>query len=104
MKIVKLALFLIAIVVGVSIGISNRQAVTLALEPLPYSIELPLFIVMFGCLLIGLIAGGIVVWWRDGQVRRRARRAESRAGKLEKELSNSEPTSTSTSIQPAGSI
>lgn len=90
MKIVRLFLFLIAVVVGVSIGISNRQPVTLGMEPIPYAIEVPLFLVIFGCLIVGIIFGGIFVWWRDGQVRKRARQAETRAGKLERELSSHE--------------
>lgn len=101
MKIVRLLLFLIAVVVGVSIGISNRQPVPLQLEPIPFSIELPLFLVIFICFIAGIIFGGIVVWWRDGQVRKRARAAESRAGKLEKELSTSAPA-TGTSLQTSG--
>lgn len=98
MKIIRLALFLIAVVVGISIGISNKQPVTLQLEPIPFSIELPLFLVIFICFIAGIVFGGIVVWWRDGQVRKRARAAESRAGKLEKEL-NTTSASTGTSLQ-----
>ena len=81
MKIVRLLLLLIAIVIGISIGISNSQPVRLALEPIPFSVEFPLYLVIFVCFLAGLVCGGIVVWWRDGRVRKRARQAENRAGK-----------------------
>lgn len=100
MKIIRLILFLIAVVIGISIGISNKQPVPLKLEPIPFSIELPLFLVIFICFLAGLVFGGMVVWWRDGQVRKRARAAENRAGKLEKEL-NSGPAATGTALQSA---
>lgn len=88
MKLIRLIIFLIAIVVGISIGISNYQPVRLALEPVPFSIELPLYIIIFACFLAGMIFGGLVVWWRDGQVRKRARRAEQKAGQLERELAS----------------
>lgn len=100
MKIIKLFVFLIAIVIGVSIGISNSAPVQLRLEPIPFAVELPLFLVIFICFIAGLMAGGVVVWWRDGQVRKRARTAESRAGKLEKELSTNASSATGTALQP----
>jgi putative membrane protein len=101
-KIIRLFLFLIAVVVGISLGISNSQPVPLRLEPIPFSIELPLFLIIFICFIAGLVFGGIVVWWRDGQVRKRARVAESRAGKLEKELGASVPTGTA--LQQTSSV
>jgi putative membrane protein len=101
-KIIRLFLFLIAVVIGISIGISNKQPVPLKLEPIPFSIELPLFLIIFICFIAGLVFGGVVVWWRDGQVRKRARMAESRAGKLEKELNAGTPA-TSVALQSAGS-
>ncbi len=79
-------MFLIAVVIGISIAISNRQDVRIGLEPIPFSVEFPLYIVMFACLLVGILIGGLVVWWRDGAVRRRARRAEGQAGDLKNEL------------------
>jgi uncharacterized integral membrane protein len=89
-KLIRLVIFLAAVIVGVSVGISNRQPVAIALEPIPYSIELPLFVVIFASLFVGILFGGLVVWWQDGRVRRRARRAEVRAVKLEKELADTE--------------
>ncbi|WP_416897054.1 MAG: LapA family protein [Minwuia sp.] len=90
MKLIKLIVFLAAIIVGVSIGISNKEPVTLALEPIPYAVEFPLYLVIFACFLAGMIFGGIVVWFRDGRVRKRARSAESRAGELARELDANE--------------
>lgn len=101
MKLIRLILFLVAIVIGISIGISNYQPVRLGLEPVPFSIELPLYIIIFACFLGGMIFGGLVVWWRDGQVRKRARRAEQKAGQLQRELAASETETVGKTNLPA---
>ncbi|WP_164516650.1 lipopolysaccharide assembly protein LapA domain-containing protein [Minwuia thermotolerans] len=89
MKFLKILLFLAILVIGVSIGLSNRQAVELRLEPVPYAIDLPLFVVIFAAMFAGLLIGALAMWLRDGRVRRRARQAEHRAQDLEREVRQS---------------
>jgi len=86
MKLIRLVLFLILAIVGISVAISNRQPVDLALEPIPFAISVPLYWIIFASLFAGILIGAFTMWWRDGRVRRRARRAESQARTLEKEL------------------
>lgn len=86
MKLIRIVLFLVALVVGISIGLSNRQLVELKLEPVPYAIDVPLFAVIFASIFVGLLVGALTVWLRDGRVRRRARQAEHRAHDLEREV------------------
>ncbi len=96
MKLIRLVVFLAVALVGISIAISNRQPVTLALEPLPYAIDVPLYLVIFAVLFIGVLVGAFAMWWRDGRVRKRARRAEGQANALQKELASEE----SRALQP----
>lgn len=88
MKLIRIVLFLAALIVGVSIGLSNRQAVELRLEPIPYAVDLPLFVIIFASIFVGLLIGAAAMWLRDGQVRRRAREAERRSRDLEREAAS----------------
>lgn len=72
--------------VAVVFAIANRHIVTLDLWPLAFSIDLPLFILVLGCLFAGLLIGAIIMWFTSGKNRRRARKAESKAARLEREL------------------
>ena len=58
-----------------ALAVANRGAVTLSLSPLPVEIIAPLYGLLLGALLLGLLVGGFVVW--SGRLRRglRARRA-----------------------------
>lgn len=64
---------------------SNPQPAVLALWPLPFTLETPLYLAAFGPFLIGALVGGLVVWSRSMTAAdaRDAARDEARA--LEKE-------------------
>ncbi|MFN4276225.1 MAG: lipopolysaccharide assembly protein LapA domain-containing protein [Ferrovibrio sp.] len=51
------ALLLIVLVV---FAVSNRQAVTVSLEPLPFILDLPLYLLVFLVFLAGLVFGAIL--------------------------------------------
>jgi putative membrane protein len=48
---------------------SNRETVALALWPLPFVVELQLYLAILGALLIGFVAGAFATWIR--RLRRR---------------------------------
>lgn len=79
-----------ALLVAISIGASNREPVTLRLEPVPYAMEIPLFAVIFAAVFVGILVGAAAMWLRDGRVRRQARAARSRAAGLERDLHRNE--------------
>lgn len=54
-------------------AVVNRELTTLNLWPLPFEIDLPLFSVIFGGALIGVIWGGIAAWTAAGATRAKAR-------------------------------
>lgn len=71
----------------VLLAMANRHAVTLSLDFLltgkpVLTATLPLFVVLLGALLAGVIVGGIAAWLRQGKWRREARRAEAEAREL----------------------
>src|SRR2546429_5373209 len=67
-------------------AISNREAVALGLWPLPFELDLPLYLAILGALLIGFIAGVGVAWATGRHRRREHRRRGRRIAALERQL------------------
>lgn len=78
----------------ITVALANRQFVTLQAMPTDLanligvspSIELPLFVVIFGGLIAGLLIGFVWEWLREHRIRSEANRAKKTVGKLEKEV------------------
>lgn len=73
----------ILVVLPISVGlvilaVANRHAVGLVVDPLGsgWTVELPLFLVVFAALIVGVVLGGASVWLGQGRWRRAARRNE----------------------------
>ncbi|GLQ04972.1 lipopolysaccharide assembly protein LapA domain-containing protein [Sneathiella chinensis] len=60
------------------LSIGNREAVTFSLDPLPFVMDIPLYLLMLGSGLLGLVLGAIRTKIADGRTR-----AENRANKRE---------------------
>ena len=86
MKILSRALFLLFVLAGVLIAVSNTQLVQLALWPLPHIVVLPLYLLVVGLLLTGVLAGLGIGWWAARHHRRRVRETSSHAARLEREV------------------
>ena len=71
---------------AVLFAISNREPVTFALWPTPFTLEAPIYLATLVALLGGFIAGGFIAWANQHRNRARARRAEDRVFYLEREL------------------
>jgi len=76
----------LAALVLILFAVSNREAVSVGLWPLPVLVELPLYLVLLGTLVVGFFAGEFVAWLRGGRWRREARRSRERVAALEREL------------------
>ena len=68
-------------VIFLSFDMANRQNVTISFDPfntgdfpLP-QVVLPLFLVLIGTLMLGVLLGGVATWMRQGRYRRAARDA-----------------------------
>lgn len=86
MKILSRALFLLFLLVGVLIAVSNPQSVQLALWPLPHLLVVPVYVLVIALLMLGVLAGLGMGWWAARHHRRRAREAGGEAVRLEREL------------------
>jgi uncharacterized integral membrane protein len=86
MKLLVRALFLLFILIGVLIAVSNRQPVQLALWPLPHLVIMPVYLLVIGVLLLGVLAGLGMGWWAGRHHRRRAREASGEAARLDREI------------------
>jgi uncharacterized integral membrane protein len=67
-------------------AVANRAPVTLSLWPLPWTAELPGYLVILGGVLVGFAAGALVAWLSGGRQRRAARRNAAEARRLTDEL------------------
>ena len=94
MRYIRYAFLASLAVVLVSVAMANRDAVTLELLPpglsdlfgLNWSIQLPLFIVVFGGIVAGLVIGFVWEWLREHKHRAEAARRARQAKQLEREV------------------
>jgi len=74
----------------VAIAVSNRQPVSLILDPFrpeapALSVELPFYIYLLGALVIGVVLGGMATWLGQSRWRRTARTQGQRAQRYQAE-------------------
>jgi uncharacterized integral membrane protein len=67
-----------ALLLLVTLAVSNRHTVRLVLDPFRpeapvLSLSMPFYYYLFASLLLGALIGGMVMWFGQGQWRRRAR-------------------------------
>ena len=86
MKFLSRGLFIVFVMLGVLIAVSNAQKVQLALWPLPHVIEGPLYLLVVALLLLGTLAGFGIGWWASRHARRRAREAAREVERLDREV------------------
>jgi len=90
----KIALLTLIGLVLLTLALANRNMVTLRLLPadmaaflgIDYSIEMPLFLVILGGVVTGLVVGFVWEWLREYRHRAAAARARAEADRLEDEL------------------
>jgi len=78
------------LVVAIVFAIVNRAPVTLSLWPFPFTLNIPLFVLILATLASGVLIGGVAAWSRGGRWRKRARADERRIAELERELAVAE--------------
>ena len=91
-KIVTLAIVLPLAAVIVAFAVANRQLVTVSFDPFTnvnpaYAATVPLFILIFVLVILGVIVGGAAAWLRQAHWRRAARKLDAEARLLRQELS-----------------
>lgn len=78
MKLLYRLLAAVLAVAAVLFALSNRQAVELALWPLPYAATVPVYAVILAAFAAGFFCGGWIAWLRGHGARRAARLARAR--------------------------
>jgi len=67
--------------------ILNAQAINITWSPIHDTIELPLYAVILGGLIIGFVLGALSLWINNGSLRKTKRQQKKHIKTLEKELS-----------------
>jgi uncharacterized integral membrane protein len=67
-------------------ALANRHDVVLYFWPFPWTRDLPLFVIVLCCLLIGFLLGAILAWMAGAPRRRRARQTAERARDLARQV------------------
>ena len=79
-------------VVIIIFALANRHKISLhfdptsSLNPLIANVEMPLFIIIYAMLFIGIILGGTAVWFTQGKHRKTCRQLNKKITSLEFEL------------------
>jgi hypothetical protein len=77
--------------IAVALSVANRQPVTLSLDPMGllgrgWEISLPMFVLMFGVLAVGVVIGGIAAWLGQSKWRYAARLERANIARLRHEV------------------
>ena len=91
-RILRWVIGLPVVVILVALGLANDQPISLVLDPFRPSNPaialqpLPLYLYLFGALILGVIAGGMATWLAQAHVRRSARKGEAEARRWRAEV------------------
>jgi len=90
-KIVTAIVVVPLLAVIVAFAVANRQTVTVSFDPFSsaapaYAVILPLWVIIFAVLILGVLIGGAAAWIRQGKWRRSARRLDGEVRALHEEM------------------
>jgi uncharacterized integral membrane protein len=74
-------------------AVANRHLVTVSFDPFnsatpTVAVTLPLFVVIIAFTMLGVVAGGMATWFRQGRWRRSARQHEAEARQMRTQLAD----------------
>lgn len=74
-------------------AVANRHLVTVSFDPFnsvapTVAVTLPLFVVIIAFTMLGVLAGGMATWFRQGRWRRSARQHEAEARQMRTQLAD----------------
>jgi uncharacterized integral membrane protein len=83
-------------VVLIALAVANRAPVPFTLDPFNpgnpgLTLELPLFVIVFLALGLGILLGGFATWWKQGRYRKQARSKSREVQSLMQEISQRKP-------------
>lgn len=92
MRILKILVVVAVAIVLIAFAVANRQPMILRLDPFGAATssglqaEVPVYWVVFAAIALGVIVGGIAMWFADGHHRRAARVHRREAQRLRAEM------------------
>jgi len=83
-------------IIIVMFAVSNREIITVSFDPFDsvapaLAFKMPLFMLIFALVTVGVVVGGIAAWLKQHKWRMRARRAEAEARDLRSRLDADQP-------------
>ncbi len=97
MKVLNWAFVLALTAIAVSFALSNDQTTELAIWPVPYTMDVPVYVAVMGAFVVGFFCGGMVVWLGRIAARRKERaRARRDADPERDEAQRSHPDTAGT--------
>ena len=95
-KFVAFAILAPLAIVIVMFAVANREVISVSFDPFDtaqpaFALKMPLFMLIFALVTLGVVVGGIAAWLRQQKWRTRARRAEAEARDLRARL-DSQPS------------
>ncbi len=88
MRIFSLAAFILFTAFCVIVAVSNRSIVSFSLHPLPFQWDMPLYILLFAGIFIGLGAGALVVMGKSIKQSRHNRGQSKKIQALESQVND----------------
>lgn len=90
-RFLKVLVFALVALVVIFLSIANRHDVTLSFDPFSQAtpeiaLTIPLFLVVFGAVALGVLIGGVAAWWAQHGKRKELRRSRKEIKELKAEL------------------
>ncbi len=94
-RLVQFLIYLPLAIILIVLSVANRQPVTISLDPFggaepSLSVSLPLFVIIFAALFLGVVIGGAAAWASQGKWRKRARVSREEAARFRYRLDETE--------------
>ena len=95
-RFLKSLLLLPVAAIVVLLAVANRAPVQLSFDPVNvdapvFSVNLPLYAILFGAVALGIVVGGVFTWLGQGRVRANARHHRREATRYEREVNRLRP-------------
>jgi uncharacterized integral membrane protein len=95
-KFLAIAVLVPLAIIIVMFAVANREIITVSFDPFDaahpaLAVKMPLFMLIFVLVAVGVVVGGIAAWLKQHKWRTRARRAEAEAHDLRVRLNSAEP-------------
>lgn len=95
-------------VILIALAVANRMPVAFTLDPFNpgnpgLTLQLPLFVMLFLAVGLGLILGSFATWWKQGRYRKEARNKSREVQTLIQEIGQRKPAPSAPAVPASGS-